>query len=213
MMRARIRRRGRLSRGLDGHHCLRNSARLSCVFLRPAGVNARNQQASFSKSRGRGSAGLRPRAWSTRAQFEEYRSRHSPRCPGGVYRRVRLGQIVAGVRHALRGGAAAVSESCRPMRGVCFIRWRFPRLTKSMACPRPWPCSSSAGRPLRALPSAAYDAVQPASNAVLARRRLFAAPGASRCRGFFAQYAGGSLSPMPWARSGLRGDRTLDGAG
>ena len=43
----------------------------------------------------------------------------------------------------------------RPMRGVCFIRWRFPRLTKSMACPRPWPCSSSAGRPLRALPSAA----------------------------------------------------------
>src|SRR6202163_325721 len=57
------------------------------------------------------------------------------------------------------------------------------------------------------------DAVQPASNAVLARGRLFTAPGASRCRGFFAQYAGGSLSPMPWARSGLRGDRTLDGAG
>ena len=58
-----------------------------------------------------------------------------------------------------------------------------------------------------------HDAVQPASNAVLARRRVFRAPGASRCRGFFAQYAGGSLSPMPWARSGLRGDRTLDGAG
>jgi hypothetical protein len=58
-----------------------------------------------------------------------------------------------------------------------------------------------------------HDAVQPASNAVLARRRVFTAPGASRCRGFFAQYAGGSLSPMPWARSGLRGDPTLDGAG
>src|ERR1700722_14471097 len=29
----RIRRRSRLWRGLDGHHCLRNSARLSCVFL------------------------------------------------------------------------------------------------------------------------------------------------------------------------------------
>src|SRR3981189_3764591 len=34
-----------------------------------------------------------------------------------------------------------------------------------------------------------------------------------RCGGFSAQPAGGSLSPMPWARSGLRGDRTLDGAG
>ena len=38
-------------------------------------------------------------------------------------------------------------------------------------------------------------------------------PAASRCRGVLAQYAGGRLSPMPWARPGLRGDRALDGAG
>ena len=45
---------------------------LGCHAFPSAGrVNARSQQASFSKSRGRDSAGLRPRAWSARAQSQE----------------------------------------------------------------------------------------------------------------------------------------------
>src|SRR3981189_2885513 len=70
-----------------------------------------------------------------------------PACPARANRRWDSAR-------STRRRSGGISNPSRPMRGVCFIRWRFPRLTKSMACPRPWPCSSSAGRPPRALPSA-----------------------------------------------------------
>ena len=55
-------------------------------------------------------------ARSARAQSQERRSRNSPRCPGRVHRRVRLRQIVAGIRHALRRGPAALSRIGRALR-------------------------------------------------------------------------------------------------
>ena len=41
------------------------------------------------------------------------------------------------------------------MPGGCSTRWRCPRSTRSTACRRPWPCSSSAARPPPARRSAA----------------------------------------------------------
>ena len=67
-----------------------------------------------------------------------------------------LGQVVAGVRHALRARpSGATSNRSPPTPGGCSTSWACPRSTRSTACRRPWPCSSSAARRPRARRSAA----------------------------------------------------------
>src|SRR5471030_2644348 len=58
---------------------------------------------------GRRPARLCPAARRARAQSEGRRCRHPAQRAGGVHRRIRLRQIVAGLRHAVRRGAAALS--------------------------------------------------------------------------------------------------------
>ena len=86
---------------------------------------------------------LRPRG--PHPQPEERRRRHPAGRPGRVHRRVRVGQVVAGVRHPLRRGPAALPRVRRPVRppAVPPAR-RARRWTRSTACRRPSPSSSSA---------------------------------------------------------------------
>ncbi len=82
--------------------------------------------------------------------------RDPARRAGRVHRRLRLGQVVAGLRHALRRGAAALPRiGRRPTRGGCSTRWPCRRSTRSTACRRRSRCSSSAARRPRARRSAA----------------------------------------------------------
>src|SRR5262249_39924619 len=51
---------------------------------------------------------VHPDWWSARAQFERFDVGYSARPPGGDYRIERFGEILFGLRHDLRGGAAQV---------------------------------------------------------------------------------------------------------
>ena len=87
--------------------------------------NAREKQVPISDGRA-GRNWVCPRARSPRAQSQEYRSRHSSRRPGRVYGRLRLRKIVACIRNALCGGAAAISRIGFALcAGDCFIRCPF----------------------------------------------------------------------------------------
>ncbi len=54
--------------------------------------------------------GIRPRARGARAHPEGRRPPHPARCPGRLHRHLRLGQVVARFRDALRRGAAALPQ-------------------------------------------------------------------------------------------------------
>src|SRR3954462_12687713 len=56
----------------------------------------------------RNASRLRARPRRPRAQSQERGSGDPSGRPGGVYRRFGVGKVIAGLRHALRGGAAAV---------------------------------------------------------------------------------------------------------
>ena len=121
--------------------------------------------------------GLRPRARRPRAQPEERVARHPARRAGGVHRRVRLGQVVAGVRHAVRRGAAALPRiglavrpaAVPPDGGAGGRRHRRPAAGRGAAAAARHAHHALLGRQR-------HHAVEPAAHAVLARRRL-SAPG------------------------------------
>ena len=69
------------------------------------------------------------------AQPQERRPRHPARRPGRLHGRLRLGQVVAGVRHALRARrSGGTSNRSRPTPGGCSTSWACPRSTRSTAC-------------------------------------------------------------------------------
>ena len=81
-------------------------------------------------------------------QPQERRPRHPARRAGGVHRRFGLGEVVAGVRHALRGGAAPLSRIGLALRAAADPPGRrCPRSTRSRGCRPRSPCSSSAAAP------------------------------------------------------------------
>ena len=119
-----------------------------------------------------GRTGLRPRPRGPRAQPEGRRRRHPARRAGGVHRRVRVGQVVAGLRHALRRGPAAL-----PRVGVAL---RAPAVPPARRAGRRRDRRAAAGRRAAAAARRADDAlvgrqrhhaVEPAADALLARRR------------------------------------------
>ena len=90
---------------------------------------------------------LRPRPRRPRAQPQERRRRHPARRAGRLHRRLRLGQVVARLRHALRRGPAALPRVGRARTPAgCSTRSACRRSTRSTACRRPSPSSSSAAR-------------------------------------------------------------------
>ena len=106
-----------------------------------------NRKRTDTAAPARRRARLHRRARRARAQPRDRRAAH-PQAPArGVHRRLRLGQVVAGVRHALRRGAA-------PLRRVAVgVRAAVPgpdgeaaRTTSSAGCRRPSPSSRSRRR-------------------------------------------------------------------
>ena len=157
---------------------------------------------------------LRPRPRRARAQPEERRRRHPARRAGRLHRRLRLGQVVARVRHALRRGAAALPRVGRPVRAPAVPPdGRRRRSTRSTACRRPSRCSSSAASPTT---RSSVGSVTTLSNLL---RMLYSRagdypPGQPHPlrRVVLAEHAGGRLPDVPRARPGLRRDRGVDGA-
>ena len=77
-------------------------------------------------------------------------------CAGCVHGGLRLGQVLAGFRHAVRRGAAALSRIRLALcHAACFTRWPYRKSTKSRGCRRRLHCSSSGVRPPLVHPSAA----------------------------------------------------------
>ena len=159
--------------------------------------------------------GVRPRARRARAQPQERRRRHPARRAGRLHRRLRLGQVVARLRHALRRGAAALSRIGLALRAAAVPpdgRARGRRDRRPAAGGRAAAAARLADHAL--VGRQRHDALEPAAHALLARRRLSAR--ASRIlvrRVVLAQHARGRLPALPRARPRLRGDRALDGAG
>ena len=141
---------------------------------------------------------VRPRPRRPGAQPQERRRRHPARRAGGVHGRLGLGEVVAGLRHALRRGAAAL-----PRIGVSLRAAAVP--SDGRAGGRRDRRPAARGRPAAAarlaehalLGRERHDAVQPAADAVLARRRLSGRAGASVRRGVLAQHA--RRAPAPGA--------------
>ena len=157
----------------------------------------------------------RPRAGARRArtQPEGRRRRHPARCAGGVLRRLRLGQIVARLRHPVRRGAAplpriGVALCAPPDRPGRRARRRQHRGVAAGGGP-----AAAARHAQRALIGRQRDDdVQPAAHAVFARRQLSAQAADAVRRGFLAQHAAGRLPALPWPGAGGRRHRARDGA-
>ena len=120
------------------------------------------------------------------------------------HRRLRLGQVVAGVRHALCRGAAAVSGirlALRPAAVPPDGRAGGRRNRRLAAGRGPAAAARLAHHAL--VGRQRHDALEPASDALLARRRLPAKPAASVCRVVFDQHArrARARSVMGWAGS------------
>ena len=157
---------------------------------------------------------LRPRARRARAQSQERRSRHSARRPGRLHRRLRLGQIVAGLRHALRRGAAALPRirlALRPAAVPSDGRARGRRDRRPAAGRGPAAAARLADHPfvgrqrhdasnlLRMLYSRAGDlSAGPAASSTPRRSRPIRPKGPAR---------------VPWPGPHLRSHRAVDGAG
>ena len=99
---------------------------------------------------------LRPGSRRARAQSQERRPRRfrATRWWFSPAFRVRASRRWPSARSMPRR-SGGISNRFRPMRGACSTRWRCPRSTRSRACRRRWPCSSSAARRRRARRSAA----------------------------------------------------------
>src|SRR5476649_1193348 len=158
-------------------------------------------------------ARLCPGARRARAQSEGRRCRHPAQRAGGVHRRIRLRQIVAGLRHAVRRGAAALSgigvavcaAAVPPDGGAGGAEHRRLAAGGGVA--------AAARRAQHALVGRQRQhALEFAAHAVLARRRLSGWPGAAVRRIVFTQYAAGRVPALPWTGTRLRRDRALDGA-
>ena len=146
-------------------------------------------------------------------QPEGRRRRRPAGRPGGVHRRVRVGQVVAGVRHPLRRGPAAVPGVRRPVRppAVPPARRAGGRRDRRAAPGRRPP--AAAGRPDHPVVGRQrHHPVEPAADALLPGRRLPAGPAAPVRRVVLPEHAGGGVPGLPRARPGVRRDRGVDGA-
>ena len=128
-------------------------------------------------------------------------------------RRLRLGQVVAGLRHALRRGAApllriGLAVRAPPDRPGRRARRRFDRGPAAGGG-----AAAAARHAERALVGRQrHHALEPAAHALFARRQLSAAPADAVRRGLLAEHAAGRLPALPRPGPRLRGDRAVDGA-
>ena len=160
-------------------------------------LNERQESRLYSGSR-------RPRA-----QSEERRPRHSARCAGRLHRRLRLGQIVARLRHALRRGAAALSRiGRRRMRGACSTRWRCRTSIAIDGLPPAVALQQQRGSPTT---RSSVGSVTTLSNLL---RMLYSRagdyprePDAALRRVLLAEHARRRLPALPRSGPRLRGDR------
>ena len=116
---------------------------------------------------------LRARPRRPRAQPPQRRRRHPARRAGRVHRGLRLGQVVAGLRHALRRGAAPLLRVGGAVRAPA-ARSRSARRTSQeiTGLPPAVALQQRRGRAELALVGRHHHhAVQPAADALLARRR------------------------------------------
>ena len=136
------------------------------------------------------------------------------RRPGRLHGRLRLGQIVAGVRHALRRGAAAIPRirlALCPAAVPPAGRARGRRDRRPAAGRGPAAAARLALHPL--VGRQRHDALEPPADALLAGRRLPARPADPLRRVVLAQHPRGGVPRVPRAGPGLRGHRAVDGAG
>ena len=149
---------------------------------------------------------LRARPRRQRAQPPQRRRRHPARRHGRVHRGLRLGQVVAGLRHAVRRGAAPLLRVGGAVRA--------PAAAAGRCAARPGDHRAAAGGGPAAAPRSGHvplvgrhhhHAVQPAADALLASRRLPRRGRPPRGRGLLAQHRGRRLSALP--RSGRRARR------
>ena len=153
---------------------------------------------------------LRPRPRRPRAQPQERRRRHPARRPGRLHRRLRVRQIVARVRHALRRGAAALPRIGQPVRP--------PAVPPDGAAAGRRDRRPAAGRGAAAAARLADDAL--VASAASRRSRTCCAcstraPATTRRgqahpvrRVVLAEHAGGRVPDVPRARADLRRDRS-----
>ena len=154
------------------------------------------------------------RAWCARAQPQERGRGYPARCAGGVYRRVRLGQVVAGLRHLVCRSAAALSGFDL---AVCAASDRPGRRARSGCHRRPAAGGGTAAGARRAecalLGGQRDHHLQLAAHAVFARRPVPAGAGDHLCGWVFAEYAGRCLPHLPRPGAYLRRHRGQHGAG
>ena len=157
---------------------------------------------------------LRAGARRARAQPEGRRRRHPARRAGGVQRRLGLGQVLAGLRHALcrsaaplpRVGGAVCAPADRPGGRARRRRHRGPAAGGGAA--------AAARHAQHALLGRQRDhAVEPAAHALFARRQLSARQPMLYAEDFSPNTPQGACPTLPRPGPRLRGHRSVDGAG
>ena len=151
---------------------------------------------------------LRARPRRQRAQPAQRRRRH----PAGRHRRLhrglRLGEVVAGLRHAVRRGAASllrVGGAVRAPAAPAGRRSARPGDHRAAAGGGPAAASRSGHLPL--VGRHHHHAVQPAADALLASGRLPRRGRPPSGRGLLAQHRGRRLSALPRPRCRARRHR------
>ena len=157
---------------MDGSCAAPAAAPPTCPGLRPGDYETVEHAHAPARASGLDRRGrLRPRPRRPRAQPERRRRRHPARRAGRVHRRVGLGQVVAGLRHALRRGAAAVPRvgvALRPAAVPPDGRARGRRDRRPAAGRRAAAAARLADHAL--VRRQRHHAVEPAAHALLARR-------------------------------------------
>ena len=155
----------------------------------------------------------RPRPRRPRAQPQERRRRHPARRAGRLHRRLGIGQVVAGVRHALRRSAAPLPRVGVALRAPAVpSARRAGRRRDRRAAASGGPAAAARRADHAFLGRQRHHDLQPAADALLARRHLSARRRNAPRRGLLAQHAAGRLPDLPRPRPDLRRHGSVDGA-
>ena len=156
---------------------------------------------------------LRARTRRARTQPEERQPRHPARRAGRLYRRLRLRQILARLRHPVRRspaplpgvGLALRAPPVPPDAGARSRRDRWPAASRGPAAAARFAHHALVGRQRQ-------HPVELPAHAVLARRRLPRRPGTPVRRVLLPEYARRRLPRVLGPGPRVRSDRTINGA-
>ncbi len=155
---------------------------------------------------------LRPRPWRPRAQPAQRRRRDPARRDGGVHGGLRVGQVLARLRHAVRRGAASLLRVGGAVRAAAAATGRgAARRGDHRPAAGGGAPATARSRHEQVVGRHHHDPVQPAPDALLASRRL---PGGSRPprgRGVLPQHRGRRLPSLPRPRGRPRRHRGAAG--